>query len=319
MKNRLFLILASLLVAGQGTPATADFLVSDNFGGQVLRYSSTDGSFLGTFISSDTNINGGLVGPVGMVLDSNGDLLVASQGSEQVPGSVLRYHGRTGEFLGVFADQGMAGPSHLGFHPTSGHLLVSNFEGDAITEFDAAGNLIGNYTTGSSLSGSASFTFDADGNLFVGDFGGAAVKVYDQDGVYQSNFVTDLPTPAGLVFQGDQLWVASLFANQVTRYNSDGSVDLSFSTNVEGIPQNDGTFPSFILESPLGSDEILVALTGSGGVYRFGLDGESRGVFMAGGGLLVPGQVLQIAPIPEPGVLLPLTVALIGLNLRRKR
>ncbi len=315
MKNRIILILASLLISGQGTHATADFLVSDNFGGQILRYSSTDGSFLGSFISDDPDVNGGLSGPVGMVLNSNGDLLVASQGSNQV----LRYHGRTGEFLGVFAEGEMAGPSHLGFHPTTGNLLVSNFAGSAITEFDAAGNLIGDFTTGSTLNGSVSFTFGPDGNLYAGDFNTGIVKIFDENGAYQDDFATGVTTPAGLIFLGDQLWVASLFANQVTRFNSDGSIDFSFSTNDPDIPQNDGTFPSFILESPLGNDEILVALTGSGGVYRFGMDGESRGVFMAGGGLVVPGQVLQIAPIPEPGAWLPLTFALTGLSLRRKR
>lgn len=291
-----------------------DVLVTDNFGNQVLRFDSATGSFRGIFISDNAELNGGLEGPIGMVETPTGDLLVASRDTN----SILRYNGLTGEFLGVFADSGMAGPSRLAYHPVTGNLLVGNFFGNSVSEFDHDGNFLGAFTDGGNLAGVSAFAFDADSNLYVGSFQLGRVERYDSSGNFIDTFwANDAVGTSGLWFQGDQLWVSTLFEHEVHRLNPDGSVDLNFSTNADGIPTQDGgTFPGFITASPFGSDEVLIGLTASGGFYRFGEDGGLRGGFANFAG--VPGEMI-FAPIPEPTMLLPLSLVAAGWILRRRK
>lgn len=293
--------------------ARADFLVSDNFGNQVLRYSETDGSFLGSFIGNSNN--GGLNGAVGMLFNTNGELLVASQNTNQV----LRYDGTTGAFLGVFANTDLNAPAHLGLDPTTGNILVSNLNGNSITRFNSAGMSLGSLTSGGpALQGVSSFAFGPNGNLTVGSFNSGQILTYDSAGNFISQLATGYNGASGLWFQGNDLWVASLFLSQVSRLDATGTATLNFSTGPG--PQGIGAFPSFILASPLGNDEVLVALTAQAGVYRFATDGSgtNRGLFMGGGGLQVPGEVLRIASIPEPVTLVPLML-LVGRALGRRR
>jgi len=309
-----------LAIAGCLNDLSADYLISDNFGDRVLRFDSSNGNFLGTFISSDAGQNGGLAGPVGMIQAPNGDLLVASQNTNQI----LRYHGTNGQFLGVFAENPtgetfLSGPSRLAFHPTTGNLLVGNFFGNSVTAIDPSGNILGSFTSGGSLAGVAAFAFDANNDLYVGSFQTGVVQRFNSSGQFMGNFwESGLAGTAGLWFEGDQLWVASLLASQVHRLNADGTVDLSFSTTVPGIPTQDGgTFPSFITASPFGSDEVLIALTASGGAYRFDLNGNLIAPFAVFQG--VPGEMLLVAPIPEPSIFLPFGLVVSGLCLRRRR
>jgi DNA-binding beta-propeller fold protein YncE len=320
--QRLFCLIVVCLAAVSGDlrELTADYLISDNFNNQVLRFDSSNGGFLGTFISSNPELNGGLTAPVGMVQASNGDILVASRDTNQI----LRYHGTSGQFLGVFAEnpEGQAilnGPSRLAFHPTTGNLLVGNLFGNSITAIDPQGNILGAYTSGGNLAGVAAFAFDADNRLYVGNFQGGGVQRFDASGQFVDNFwESGLPGAAGLWFEGNQLWVASLFVHQVHRLNSDGTVDLNFTTNVPGIPiQDGGTFPSFVTASPFGDNEVLIALTASGGAYRFDLQGNLIAPFALFAG--VPGEMLRVAAIPEPGVLFPMGLVVSGWNLRRRR
>lgn len=305
----------------------ADYLVSDNFGNQVLRYSeSPDGTFLGAFISNDPQSNGGLDGAVGMLFNTNGEFLVASQNTNQV----LRYNGTTGAFLGVFASTDLNGPSHLAFHPTTGNLLVSNFSGNTVTQFDAAGNSLGSFTSGDpGLQGVTSFTFDAAGNFFAGSFNSGQIFQYDNNGNFVSEFATGLMGASGLRFDGDDLWVASLLTSEMSLLRPDGSVAINFSTGTPGT-LGPGTFPSFSLDSPFADNEILVALAGEAGVYRFATNvgpNPARISFIGGfdpntGAPLsvsVPGEILRVASIPEPVCVIPLMLVVGFVSCFRRR
>jgi hypothetical protein len=313
--KRLLCGLAVLMSAVFQCVVSADFLVSDNFGNQVLRYGN-DGSFIDAFVAPSS---GGLVGAVGMTVSANGDLLVASQGTNQV----LRYSGVDGSFVGVFAQSAnLNGPAHLAF-ASNGNLLVSNFLGASVSQFDASGNYLGEFTSGTpggGLQGVASFAIAGNGDVYVGSFNTGEIFVYNSAGVYQSTFASGFIGASGLWFQGDNLWVSSLLTDNVALLDPSGATITGFSTG-EVSPGN-GTFPSFILESPFSPDEVLIALAGAGGVYRYAIDGSTGGPtqpFLIGGGLQVPGEVLAFTPIPEPTTIFGLGLLGLVAVLRRNR
>jgi DNA-binding beta-propeller fold protein YncE len=277
--------------------AQADLLVSDNFGNQVLRFDDETGAFLGVFISNNPAENGGLSGAIGM-RRKGGKLFVSSQFTD----SILKYDLATGQFLGVFASNAggasMAQPADLRFGP-NGNLFVANFAGTSVDAFSSTGKPLGPFTSGGpGISGTSSFSFGPDGHLYVGNFGGGSIQRFDgTTGAFIDTFaIGGMSGTSGLVFDTDgSLWATSLLTNEIFHFDSTGALLDSFSTG-------DATFPSHILFNPNNSDELLVALTGGGGVFRFGKDGTAFGFFAGGGGLLVPGQTLFLPPsaIPEP-------------------
>jgi DNA-binding beta-propeller fold protein YncE len=106
---------------------------------------------------------------VGITFGPDGDLFVASQDTDEI----LRYDGKTGESLGVFASGAtLYGPFELRFRD-DGKLYVSNFWGQNIATFDAQtgeslGYLVEN-TPDHVLWSAAGFDFGPDGNVYVAD------------------------------------------------------------------------------------------------------------------------------------------------------
>jgi IPTL-CTERM motif len=74
----------------------------------VLRYNGTTGAFLNAFVAAGS---GGLSAPIGLVFGPDGNLYVASRGTNQV----LRYNGTTGAFLNAFVAGGSGGLGFPGF------------------------------------------------------------------------------------------------------------------------------------------------------------------------------------------------------------
>ena len=303
------------LLGFYATQARADLLVSDNFGNQILRYDQVTGAFLGVLVSSNPGLNGGLSGPVGMRIDGNGDLLVSSQNTNQL----LKYNAMTGAYLGEFSGPGnganFAQPADFQFGP-GGNIYVANFGGASVDSVLANGTYVGPYTNGGpGIAGTSSFAFGPGGNLFVGSFGTGDIFEYDASGNYLSTFATGMPGASGLFFDGDgDLWVASLLTHQLFEYGSAGNLLQSFTTGAN-------TFPSHIIVNPNDSNELLVALAGAGGIYRYSTTGNPLGAFATGGGLIVPGQMLLYsAAVPEPATFgVGLVAILVGMSKFRRR
>jgi|694.fasta_scaffold151354_2 sugar lactone lactonase YvrE len=314
--RRLFAVLvAAIGLFASANLMFADLLVSDNFGNQILRFDQNTGAALGTLVSG-----GQLSGPVGMRLDSNGNLLVSNQNDNRI----LKYNVVTGAYLGDFysnpanpAPPGLAGPSDLRFGP-DGNLYVANFNGNSISRFDTAGNFLGAYTNGGTLGGNSSFAFNSAGELFVGNFGAGEVLRYDATGNYVGVFASGFSGASGLVFDGDgDLWLTSLLGHQVTELDSLGGVKTQFSTNFAPLTE---TFPSHILFAPGNPNELWVSLTGAAGVYKYSTDGTFLGPKTASVGIIVPGQMLIVSAVPEPGTgLLLAGTAVLMTGLRRRR
>ncbi len=298
--------------------ASADLLVSDNGGDQVFRFDQFTGAPIngGVLVSPGS---GGLDAAVGMRLDAGGQLLVASQGNNRI----LRYNTVTGAFLNEFASNqntpgaNMNAPADIQFG-ADGNLYVANFSGSSVDRFTAGGSSLGPFTSGGAIAGTASFAFGPDGNLYVGSFGSGVIERYNGGtGAFESNFATGLATPAGLAFNGTDLWFADLFQHTVNRYSAGGTLLSSFTTGANSFPSH-LLFTNDANNNPI----VLVALTGFGGVAGYTLNGTPTGFFASLGtpGVNIPGQLLLVPnAIPEPVGLPVLLMVASGLVLRRRR
>jgi DNA-binding beta-propeller fold protein YncE len=110
---------------------------------------------------------GGLLNPEGMVFH-NGDLYVASQGTNQI----IEYNGLTGAFVQTFVSGGAGGislPNGLTLGP-DGNLYVATQGSDSILTHDGTtGAFLATFTSGpsSGLSAPSDLVFEANGNLLV--------------------------------------------------------------------------------------------------------------------------------------------------------
>src|SRR4028118_1635767 len=95
----------------------------------VLRYDGTTGAFIDKFVGDNPNTaadeTGGLSRPYGLAFGPDGNFYVSSFLSDQI----LRYNGKTGQFIDVFASGnqqagGLNGPNGLLFAP-DGNLYVT--------------------------------------------------------------------------------------------------------------------------------------------------------------------------------------------------
>src|SRR4028118_1478278 len=95
----------------------------------VLRYDGITGAFIDKFVGDDPNTaadeTGGLFRPYGLAFGPDGNFYVSSFLSDQI----LRYNGKTGQFIDVFASGnqqagGLNGPNGLLFAP-DGNLYVT--------------------------------------------------------------------------------------------------------------------------------------------------------------------------------------------------
>lgn len=183
----------------QSHPATAALLVGNTAGNNVLIFDERTGKLGGEFIAAGS---GGLINPDDLTFGPDGNLYISS--GNNFAGAILRYDGKTGEFLGRF-DQGssLIRPYGSAFGP-DGNLYVSSFLTDQILRYDGqTGAFIDVFAAGDgspgSLNGPNDLLFDAVGNLYVTTQGSVATAGDgDGDGVVEPGEVkadfTGLPS-----------------------------------------------------------------------------------------------------------------------------
>ena len=177
--------------------------VASSGNNQVLRYDPASGNALGGFTSGAA-----LDAPIGLTFGADDHLYVGTA----LP-SVLKFDGASGQYLGLFANQGLTVPQALKFGP-DGNLYVGNEFSRSIARFNGAtGALIDQFVPSDSggLRNPQGFDF-GNGKLFVsnlvttgendgvlsysvadGSFLGAAVAGGGQSG-------STLSQPSGLMF-----------------------------------------------------------------------------------------------------------------------
>jgi len=168
-------------------PARADgwtLLVASGENDRVLRYDQS-GAVIDVFVLAG---NGGLDTPTYVERGPDDNLYVCSQDTNEV----LRYDGRTGDFIDVFASgNGLLQPQDLVFS-TDGYLYVSSLGSHAVLRFDGqTGAFIDTFVARFSggLSGPTGLAFGPDGNLYVSSWFTDQVLRYDaQTGAFIDSF-----------------------------------------------------------------------------------------------------------------------------------
>lgn len=164
------LLAASTVRAGDAGMVYVSSLGSN----EVLRYNSTTGAYIDTFVPA---ASGGLSQPHG-ILERCDDILVAGFGNHQV----LRYDRQTGAFLDVFIPSGggLSQPTYLQYGP-DGNLYLSSQGSDEIRRYTPDGAALGPFVTAGSggLDGPSGFAFGPDERLYVAGRYSASVIAYN--------------------------------------------------------------------------------------------------------------------------------------------
>jgi hypothetical protein len=236
-------------------------LLTNTEASNVVAYDQHTGAFLGELIAGGT---GGLDHPDSMIIGSDG-LLYISSGITLAGSAVLRFDADTGDFIDTFAaGGGIFRPYGITFGP-DGLLYVASFLSDELLRFDAdTGAFVDVFATGDALPGGLNgpdgLAFGPDGLLYVTTQGSVAVggvptfpglpsQVLRYD-IYTGTsdvFATPAASPEGFGFvsllgieftpdcknpQSVHCDVfVSDFANDIHRYDLDGNLEATYSTN----------------------------------------------------------------------------------------
>jgi sugar lactone lactonase YvrE len=279
--------------AGVAIGPDGNVYVSSRSTGQILRYNSATGDFLGIFATLQENPSPvpedpPLAGaPAHLEFGPDGDLYVADSGGT----SVERYDGTTGQFV-EHAVTGLGSASGFTFGP-QGEMYVADFAGPQL---------------------------------------GQAAVYRVENGVPTpliQPLTSPVQTPNGIVLVDESLLVADLFGNQILRYDMEGNFEGVFATILPPIPdplpagaQYPSNFPSEMILDRDGSS-LLVAVLGidhnsSGTILRYGLDGTY--IETLAEGLAAPSALTLAPAVPEPAAgLLMLAGGALAWGIARRR
>lgn len=287
MKNQASLPIISSLLGVMITlsispqKALATLLVGNTTGNNVVLFDETTGAFLGDFITSGS---GGLVSPDDLTFGPDGNLYISS--GTNTSGNVLRFNGRTGEFIDVFTQGGnLFRPYGVAFGPDN-KLYVSSFRRDQILRFNATtGAFLDVFASGNDtpngLNGPDDLLFGPDGKLYVttqgsvaDGLGGIQFKYNSQVLRYdittsQSTVFVDQPSPLpnsfnfvsflGLALGPNGDLYTSDYANGIRSYNlTTGSLQSVISTSYVFFDDNgQQRSANFIGNLAFNSDNLL--------------------------------------------------------------
>ena len=202
------LIVLAVLVASCGgsseePPAPpAPLLIGNTRGNNVVVIDRQTGAYVKDFISA---ASGGLKDPDDLTFGPDGNLYVSS--GSNTDGQILRYDGKTGAFISVFAQSSsMKRPYGNAFGP-DGNLYVASFRSDEILQFNGkTGAFIavfakGNGTTAGLLNGPNDLMFGPDGKMYVTTQGSVADGLGGISYKFDSQVLRyDVATKVGEVF-----------------------------------------------------------------------------------------------------------------------
>lgn len=269
---------------------------------QVLEFNAANGQLTRVLVQGwyPPGAHGGLNQPHQPRLAADGSLLVADANNDRV----LRYDGRSGALLGVFATNALLDyPVDIVPGP-EGALYVSSQLNDRVLRFDATnGAFLGVFVTNDAavLDGPSGLAFGPDGTLYAaGRFNGAIAR-YATNGVSLGQLVTGLAQPFGLRFGPDgQLYVAVGNNNEVRRYNpTNGALVGVFATTGLSLPVG--------LEFAAGG-RLLVGSYANDTVQQYTPGGVSLGAFANPTNLIQSGPNFLTFRAPA-GTVRPVTTA----------
>jgi len=309
------MVIASSLAQVRSLVA-AELLVVDRLANSVYRY-GTNGSFLGTLLTDSTNLNQ----PDGLVVSpDHSKLYVASSQNNVVVRYDYDYANGTATNATVFATaaNGLQFPNSMKFSGDGSVLYVANLGGSGIAKLNLSGGNAGANISGGTSSGFSGLDYAPSGALLAGGFDGGTVAKSDAALTTMSDFVApsaSLQGAAGLLVDGNDLYVTGLFTGQLQKFNATtGAVDASF--NVGGL-----AFPQQVLKAPDGNGllvGILGVAAGAGNISRYSSNGAFLGVFAASGSGFTEATAFITVPEPSSYMLAACAVATVLFVARRR-
>ena len=235
--------------------------------------------YIDDFVSAGS---GGLSNPRNIAFGQDGYLYAASQFSNQV----LRYDSHTGAFVDAVITGGSSGvvldnPWALSFGPDS-KLYVAGRNSNNVLRYDPATGTVNEFIpSGNGVWNPKGLTFGPDGNLYVSNADASTtdtsilqdqvVRFQGPAGPTPGQFIDvfiargdhGLDNPNGLVFSGNNLYVANTRGESISRYDATTGVFQDVF-----VPQNSGglRIPSSIA---LRSGYLYVTSQGTAQVLRY--------------------------------------------------
>ena len=190
--------------------------VSSYDNASVLRFDGESGRFVDVFIDRGV---GGLETPQELAFGPSGDLYVVLGDP-----AVLRYDGKTGEYLGEFATTDLVEPDCLVFG-SDGLLYVGDLGTNDIKRYDAnTGEFVDVFISSDELNGPLGIAFGPDDLVYVSSaFNNRILRYSAATGEFVDVFAAgeELDNPVDIVFdlQAGYLYVDNFNASNVLRYD----------------------------------------------------------------------------------------------------
>jgi streptogramin lyase len=314
LKAQAALFVSSVANTNPGTvvnydPITGTF--TDNFtpgNSSILEYDEQTGAFIGTFVPK------GAIGlSSGIVFGPDGNLYANDQGNDKI----LRFNGKTGDFIDIFADTqptGLHRPEDLLFG-ADGNLYVSGLAGGGVQRFDGkTGNFLGVVANTNSAGQNliaAGLNFSPDGNnLYIS-------SVLNDNSILRYNLQTNTldtfippsiaqPVPSGTVVSPDGQYLYNgtfLGPATIKQYDTQTGAllgDFVTASNNGGLQTS-----SRLRFGPDGN--LYVSDFAGNSIMRYnGQTGAPIDAFVSpgSGGLLNPGGFAFFTAVPEPSAYL---------------
>lgn len=260
---------AAVLVAVAAPALSQSILIAEGANDRVRQASWPSGSFITNFIPSAPS---GLDLPIMVKVGPDGMIYLTAQGSVH---SVRRYlpnsSATSAEIDPSFTlppGGTLVSPVGLAFHPSTGHMYVSDIGQPKIVVYDLNSSTIVTIITSAGLTSPTGMSFDAAGNLYVCDWNTNAVLKLPNNSTTLVPCVTmgtgGLIHPEDVLVQGSQLYVTSFGTSQVLRYSATSGA----SSGIEA-PTGSETLSNVLGLTSDSNGDIFVSCNDTGRVEQY--------------------------------------------------
>ncbi len=176
--------------------------------------------------------------PLGVAVDSSGDLWVDDNGNHRIQefsssGTLIRTYGSEGSGEGQLKDA-----SGIAIDPTTGNVIVSDTGNNRIDVFSSTGKWVRTFGTAGSGNGQLKepdgLTVDSYGNVWIADMGNNRIEEFSSSGTYESQFGKhgsgngEFIEPVGVAISEGEFFVADRGNDRIEEFTPGGEYREKF-------------------------------------------------------------------------------------------